>query len=83
MSCKRKTIIRNLIKGIETSHRQQLMNDDNNNDNETLVYEKLKIYIGFRYSDTVSSTMISYARNLYSKLSTIIVTLNKKDKSGM
>ena len=46
MSCKRKTIIRNLIKGIETSHRQQLMNDDNNNDNETLVYEKLKIYIG-------------------------------------
>ena len=46
MSCKRITIIRNLIKGIETSHRQQLMNDDNNNnDNETLVYEKLKIYI--------------------------------------
>ena len=46
MSCKRITIIRNLIKGIETSHRQQLlMNDDNNNDNETL-YEKLKkIYI--------------------------------------
>ena len=41
MSCKRITIIRNLIKGIdEPSHRKQLKtddDDDNNNDNETLV----------------------------------------------